>query len=153
MFVCICLKIPFHLTYPPSFRSVTSGHRGRRVQDGEHMYTCGGFVLMFGITNTVFRFKNKIKLKKKLKKVTAPSGSLSCLAFDMRLQGSSYYSNNVILWGCLFHHGSLLTMFLTTHLCLVLYTNHANKCSLLCNSNDLKGGVPFTCCFHSGYIR
>ena len=27
---------------------------GRRVQDGEHMYTCGGFVLMFGKTNTVF---------------------------------------------------------------------------------------------------
>ena len=27
---------------------------GRRVQDGEHMYTCGGLVLMFGKTNTVF---------------------------------------------------------------------------------------------------
>ena len=27
---------------------------GRRVQDVEHMYTCGGFVLMFGKTNTVF---------------------------------------------------------------------------------------------------
>ena len=27
---------------------------GRRVQDGEHMYTGGGFVLMFGKTNTVF---------------------------------------------------------------------------------------------------
>ena len=26
---------------------------GRRVQDGEHMYTCGGFILMFGKTNTV----------------------------------------------------------------------------------------------------
>ena len=28
---------------------------GRKVQDGEHMYTCGGFVLMFGKTNTVFQ--------------------------------------------------------------------------------------------------
>ena len=28
---------------------------GRRVQDGEHMYSCGGFVLMFGKTNTVFQ--------------------------------------------------------------------------------------------------
>ena len=28
---------------------------GRRVQDGEHMYTGGGFVLMFGKTNTVFQ--------------------------------------------------------------------------------------------------
>ena len=26
---------------------------GRRVQDGEHMYTCGGFFLIFGKTNTV----------------------------------------------------------------------------------------------------
>ena len=26
---------------------------GRRVQDGEHMYTCGGFVLIFGKTNTI----------------------------------------------------------------------------------------------------
>ena len=23
---------------------------GRRVQDGEHMYTCGGFILIFGKT-------------------------------------------------------------------------------------------------------
>ena len=27
---------------------------GRRVQDGEHMYTCGRFILIFGKTNTVF---------------------------------------------------------------------------------------------------
>ena len=26
---------------------------GRRVQDGEHMYTCSGFILMFGKTNTI----------------------------------------------------------------------------------------------------
>ena len=25
---------------------------GRRVQDGEHKYTCGGFILIFGKTNT-----------------------------------------------------------------------------------------------------
>ena len=25
---------------------------GRRVQDGEHMYTCGGFILILGKTNT-----------------------------------------------------------------------------------------------------
>ena len=24
-----------------------------RVQDGEHMYTCGGFILIFGKSNTV----------------------------------------------------------------------------------------------------
>ena len=27
--------------------------RGRRVQDGEHVYTCGGFMLMYGTTNTI----------------------------------------------------------------------------------------------------
>ena len=26
---------------------------GRRVQDGEHMYTFGGFILIFGKSNTV----------------------------------------------------------------------------------------------------
>ena len=26
---------------------------GRRVQDGEHVYTCGGFMLMCGRTNTI----------------------------------------------------------------------------------------------------
>ena len=26
---------------------------GRRVQDGEHMYTYGGFILIFGKTNTI----------------------------------------------------------------------------------------------------
>ena len=26
---------------------------GRRVQDGEHGYTCGGFISMFGKTNTI----------------------------------------------------------------------------------------------------
>jgi len=26
---------------------------GRGVQDGEHMYTCGGFMLMYGQTNTI----------------------------------------------------------------------------------------------------
>ena len=26
---------------------------GRRVQDGEHMYTCGGFIMIFGKTNTI----------------------------------------------------------------------------------------------------
>ena len=38
---------------------------GRRVQDGEHVYTCGGFMLIYGKTNTI-KLKNKIKLKKKL---------------------------------------------------------------------------------------
>ena len=26
---------------------------GRRVQDGEHMYTCGRFILMYGKTDTI----------------------------------------------------------------------------------------------------
>ena len=27
--------------------------RGKRVQDGEHMYTCGRFILIYGKTNTI----------------------------------------------------------------------------------------------------
>ena len=26
---------------------------GRRVQDGEHVYTCGGFMVIYGKTNTI----------------------------------------------------------------------------------------------------
>ena len=26
---------------------------GRRVQDGEHMYTCGRFILIYGKTDTI----------------------------------------------------------------------------------------------------
>ena len=36
---------------------------GRKVQDGEHEYTCGGVMLTYGKTNIV-KLKNKIKLKK-----------------------------------------------------------------------------------------
>ena len=40
---------------------------GRGVRDGEHMYTCGGFILIFGKTNTSYvKSKNKIKFKKKI---------------------------------------------------------------------------------------
>ena len=41
---------------------------GRRVQDGEHMYTCGRFMLMYGKTNTIVNQPpikiNKFKSKK-----------------------------------------------------------------------------------------
>ena len=36
---------------------------GRKVQDGEHRYTCGRFISIFDKTNIV-KFKNKIKFKK-----------------------------------------------------------------------------------------
>ena len=29
------------------------GREVEGVQDGEHMYTCGGFMLMYGKTNTI----------------------------------------------------------------------------------------------------
>ena len=32
---------------------------GRGVQDGEHVYTCGGFMLMYGKTNTILYSKKK----------------------------------------------------------------------------------------------
>ena len=31
-----------------------------RVQDGEHMYTCGGFIFIFGKSNTVM---SSLKIK------------------------------------------------------------------------------------------
>ena len=34
-------------------RRMEWGGGGRRVQDEEHMYTCGGFILIFGKTNTI----------------------------------------------------------------------------------------------------
>ena len=32
---------------------IRGGKREERVQDGEHMYTCGGFILIYGKTNTI----------------------------------------------------------------------------------------------------
>ena len=41
---------------------------GRRVQNGEHMYTCGGFISIFGKNQyNIVKFKNKIKSKEKKK--------------------------------------------------------------------------------------
>jgi len=34
-------------------RDGTGREGGRRVQDGEHVYTCGGFMLIYGKTNTI----------------------------------------------------------------------------------------------------
>ena len=34
---------------------------GREVQDGEHVYTCGGCMLMYGKTNTILQSKKKKK--------------------------------------------------------------------------------------------
>ena len=39
---------------------------GRRVQDGEHMYTCGGFILIFGKTNTICKVQKKKKKRIRL---------------------------------------------------------------------------------------
>ena len=34
-------------------RGIVREGGGRRVQDGEHVYTCGGFMLTYGKTNTI----------------------------------------------------------------------------------------------------
>ena len=45
---------------------------GREVQDWEHVYNCGRFMLMYGKTNTIFKIinlqLNKFIFLKKLKK-------------------------------------------------------------------------------------
>ena len=45
------ISVSFAVSYDPEGWNGEGG--GRRVQDGEHMYTCGGFILIFGKTNTV----------------------------------------------------------------------------------------------------
>ena len=44
-----CLGL-VHWDYPEGWYGEGGG---RRVQDGEHMYTYGGFILIFGKTNTI----------------------------------------------------------------------------------------------------
>ena len=34
-------------------RGMVRGGSREGIQDGEHMYTCGGFMLMYGKTNTI----------------------------------------------------------------------------------------------------
>ena len=55
-------RVPFfsanlHSTEPKIENTLPEGWNReggrRRVQDGEHMYTCGGFILTFGKTNTI----------------------------------------------------------------------------------------------------
>ena len=46
-----------HWEYPEGWYGEGGGRReegvGRRVQDGEHMYTCGRFILIYRKTNTI----------------------------------------------------------------------------------------------------
>ena len=39
---------------------------GRRVQDGEYMYTCGGFILIFGRSHSVSIFGPKHSINAKV---------------------------------------------------------------------------------------
>ena len=43
------------------------GWNGRGVQDGEHVYTHGGFMLMYGKTNTIKKRKKILSTIKKKK--------------------------------------------------------------------------------------
>ena len=43
----------FHLLTGLSFIKIKIILVGRRVQDGEHMYTCGTFILIYGKTNAI----------------------------------------------------------------------------------------------------
>ena len=53
---------------------------GRRVQDGEHMYTCGGSISIFGKTNTIL-YSLKKKKKKGVSFVSLKEPLLSTLEF------------------------------------------------------------------------
>ena len=44
-----CYEVAF-----PQWKMLKHGEGGgRKVQDGEHMYTCGRFMLIYGKTNTI----------------------------------------------------------------------------------------------------
>ena len=45
--------IKFLLKYKIKHKRTKAVGGGRRVQDGEHMYTCGGFISIFGKTSTI----------------------------------------------------------------------------------------------------
>ena len=51
------MQMYIHVTKDKIFQPKTYIMKGEkknvRVQDGEHMYTCGGFILIFGKTNTI----------------------------------------------------------------------------------------------------
>jgi len=54
----------------------TGREEGGGVQDWEHVYTCGGFMLMYGKTNTILYSK-----KKKKKKIDKLFKTSPCFAF------------------------------------------------------------------------
>ena len=51
--VVFCLKINFKGGHWDDPEGWCGEGGGRRVQDGEHKYACGGFILIFGKTNTI----------------------------------------------------------------------------------------------------
>jgi len=46
----LCAGATLRMLYPLGWYGEGGG---RRVQDGEHMYTCDGFILIFDKTNTI----------------------------------------------------------------------------------------------------
>ena len=52
---------------------------GRRVQNGEHLYSCGGFMLIYDNTNTILYSK---KIKKKWKKKKEEQIHSNCQQFS-----------------------------------------------------------------------
>ena len=51
--VQICMGISEWLVYWDDPEGWYREGSGRRIQDGEHVYTHGGFMLMYGKTNTI----------------------------------------------------------------------------------------------------
>ena len=54
---CILCSVNLSLTDRNSLSALIAWYGeggGRGVRDGEHMYTCGGFMLIYGKTNTIY---------------------------------------------------------------------------------------------------
>ena len=65
---------------------------GRGVQDGEHVYTRGGFMLMYGKTNTILSSKNNNNNKNFKKSIN--SLALSLLASPTLTSIHDYWKNH-----------------------------------------------------------
>ena len=66
---------------------------GRGVQDGEHVYTHGGFMLMYGKTNTILQSNQPpIKIKKILKKKEFNTRALQALSKSSSYSGLHFLS-------------------------------------------------------------
>ena len=88
---------------------------GGRREEGSgwvHMYTCGGFIMIFGITNTILQnFKNKIKFKKKKNRVIGSFSKLPSCVWGVGTQCVWFFLNFTTFLFCSFLSTKRIILF------------------------------------------